>query len=346
MKKLFIFLITVLCFCAGNKMMSQVVASGITGDCTWTLTGTPDNYNLTIIGIGVMADYTLAIAVPWYNYQKEIKTVDLQQGITAIGNNVFINCNGLTSVTVPNSVTTIGEGAFSYCSSLKTITIPNSVITIGEGTFEYCSSLTAVIIPNSVTDIGDYTFWGCSGLVSVIIPDSVITIGDYAFSGCSRLSSVTIGFSVTTIGEEAFAYCSKLTSLSVKAVEPPQIFEKTFHNVSKSIPVYVCGLENYKKATYWDSFTNMVEDCLDVKDISLKHITLFPNPATDYIHVVLPENVHRAVFTLYDMQGKILTCQVIGNQETVSINKIPAGIYIYDIRTEKQSYQGKIVISD
>ncbi|HFG0466425.1 TPA: leucine-rich repeat domain-containing protein, partial [Flavobacterium psychrophilum] len=98
--------------------------------------------------------------------------------VTAIGEDAFIHCNNLTSVTIPNSVTTIGDYVFADCSGLTSVTIPNSVITINRGAFGGCSGLTSVTIPNSVTYIGDNAFFSCSGLTSVTIPNSVTTIGD------------------------------------------------------------------------------------------------------------------------------------------------------------------------
>ena len=41
--------------------------------------------------------------------------------VTSIGEWAFENCNGLTSVTIPNSVTSIGEGAFLSCIGLTSI---------------------------------------------------------------------------------------------------------------------------------------------------------------------------------------------------------------------------------
>ena len=105
--------------------------------------------------------------------------------VTTIGYAAFLECSGLTSITIPNSVTSIGDYAFSSCSGLTSVTIPNSVRTIGSYAFEGCSGLTSVTIPNSVTSIGQSAFSNCSGLKSVTIPNSVTSIGSCAFFGCS-----------------------------------------------------------------------------------------------------------------------------------------------------------------
>ena len=135
--------------------------------------------------------------------------------VTSIGDNAFLRCSGLTSVTIPNSVTSIGDGAFALCSGLTFVSIPNSVTSIGNDTFFYCSGLTSVTIPNSITSIGDLAFYRCSGLTSVTIPNSVTSIGDSAFAGCSGLTSVTIPNSVTSIGYSVFGGCTGLTTMTI-----------------------------------------------------------------------------------------------------------------------------------
>ena len=104
--------------------------------------------------------------------------------ITGIYAFAFDDCDGLTSVTIPNSVTSIGYMAFCRCSGLTSITIPNSVKSIGDNAFSSCSGLTSVTIPNSVTSIGGGAFSYCENLTSVTIPNSVTSIGDGAFSIC------------------------------------------------------------------------------------------------------------------------------------------------------------------
>ena len=97
-----------------------------------------------------------------------------------------------TSITLRKGTKGIAEYAFADCNcdGLTSINIPNSVTTIGDGAFEGRTGLTAVNIPNSVTTIGYQTFWGCSSLTTVNIPNSVTTIDEDAFMDCPSLYDV------------------------------------------------------------------------------------------------------------------------------------------------------------
>ena len=111
--------------------------------------------------------------------------------VVGLGNNIFNNCKGLTSITIPDSVTNIGEYAFALCSSLTSITIPNSVTSIGDNAFSRCNNLVSITIPDSVTSIEYAAFYSCTSLTSITIPDSITSIGNSAFDSCKSLASVT-----------------------------------------------------------------------------------------------------------------------------------------------------------
>ncbi len=107
--------------------------------------------------------------------------------VTAIGWWAFANCQGMTSVTIPNSVDSIASSAFVWCTGLTSINIPSSVKTIGSYAFSKCSGLTSLVIPEGVQNIDKWAFYECDALTSVSLPASLKTVGEHAFHGCDNL---------------------------------------------------------------------------------------------------------------------------------------------------------------
>ena len=139
-----------------------------------------------------------------------LTSVTIPDSVTSIGSSAFYGCRGLTSVTIPDSVTSIGSSAFSNCSRLTSVAIPDSVTSIGHSAFNQCSGLTSVSLGDGLTYIGTNAFYACSSLTSVTIPDSVRIIDKGAFDSCRALTNVTIPNSVTSIEMDAFNNCNSL----------------------------------------------------------------------------------------------------------------------------------------
>ena len=191
----------------------QEVSSGSCGDSVnWNLN--TETGLLKITGTGAMENYTRNDEAPWYSKNSYIKSIEIGEGITSIGDYAFDRCSGLTSITIPNSVTKIGFAAFAWCSGLTSVTIGNGVTTIGGWAFELCSKLTSISISNSVTSIGYSAFYGCSSLTSITIPNSVTSIGSFAFDACTKLSDLrfedgekTLSLGYNGAGEGLFYAC-------------------------------------------------------------------------------------------------------------------------------------------
>lgn len=123
--------------------------------------------------------------------ESTLKSYNIPNNVTSIGEYAFYNCSGLTSITIPDSVTSIGWGAFGRCPKIKSITIPNSVTYIEDEAFSKCIGLKSITIGNSVKRIGLEAFFNCRELENITIPDSVTYIGTNAFYACSKLKEVT-----------------------------------------------------------------------------------------------------------------------------------------------------------
>ena len=76
--------------------------------------------------------------------------------VTAIGDNAFVWCTNLTSVTIPNSVTTIGDAAFAYCSSLQYVKVewpsPKD-IALSSNAFYKLNTQCSLFVPDGTKDL-------------------------------------------------------------------------------------------------------------------------------------------------------------------------------------------------
>lgn len=145
---------------------------------------------------------------PWYISSAagtEI-TIEIEDGITSIGNYEFCGCTNLREIIIPESVTDIGKGAFSGCTNLAgSFYIPNGMTAIGEETFKDCANLSgSVVIPDSVTSIGNYAFNNCAGITNLTIP---ATININGFAGCTSIGQfkLTGNGSMQDLGTSEFS---------------------------------------------------------------------------------------------------------------------------------------------
>ena len=198
------------------------IASGKCGkNAKWALE--PDG-TLRITGTGAMWDYNWNKNVNlWHgtnpggpdDYEDQIKTVIIEDGITSIGDHAFSNCRNMTSVSIPNSVTSISDYAFYDCQLLASLSLPDSITKIPNELCADCHKLTTVKLPSRVTSIGESAF-SCTALQSINIPESVTSIGAWAFSA-TNLTSVVIPASITRIEYGTF-YCSRsLSNVTIPA---------------------------------------------------------------------------------------------------------------------------------
>ena len=160
-----------------------------------------------------------------------ITALDLSGFTGTIGAYAFSGCSGITgTITIPVGVTDIGASAFENCASITTLDLSGYMGTIGSRTFKGCASLTEITIPTGVTGIGYGAFDGCTSLARVKMPTSVTSIDDYAFNACSALTAVIIPANVESIGINAFARCDALDSVKFNSGTPPEISDSAFYS--------------------------------------------------------------------------------------------------------------------
>lgn len=177
-----------LCGASGGYCGDPSVNEG--KDVQWALVGDDESgYILSINGEGAIADYGLnENGTPWYDKKSSITDILVWDGITAIGDYAFANCDNLSSVTIGKDITNIGFYAFNNCKGIDTVVLPDGLITIESGAFSD-SSLKTITIPASVTTIDNYALSNYS-LETVIFNGDTCEISEYAFYRSLETDSV------------------------------------------------------------------------------------------------------------------------------------------------------------
>lgn len=163
-----------------------------------------------------------------------IKNLAFVNGIKAIGERVYKDCNLLREIALCAETETIGESAFENgkwlkivknavgvkriealafcgCQSLEEIELSDKLEFIGKRAFEHCCDLRGIVIPEGVREIRERTFFRCKSLKYIVLPSTLEVIEKEAFAFCTELEEVVFPVGLKLVDERAFAYCPKLT---------------------------------------------------------------------------------------------------------------------------------------
>lgn len=122
------------------EQSGTVIASGKCGaSVSWKF---DDQGTLMISGTGTMWDYDPDFLAPWYN--KTVKTVIVEAGVTSVGAYAFYQCTELERVAVGKNVAVIGAGAFGFCGIMTQLVLGDGIETVEIRAFENCAALSAV----------------------------------------------------------------------------------------------------------------------------------------------------------------------------------------------------------
>lgn len=134
---------------------------------------------------------TTCIADMAFEYCSNLIDITIPNGVIGIGG-AFYECTGLKSVNIPDTVTDIGDSAFYNCTGLTSVSIGKNVTSIGNEAFAYCKNLKKVNIPDKVTKLGYQAFMYCENLTDISLPASLTDIGREAFFVCESLRNITV----------------------------------------------------------------------------------------------------------------------------------------------------------
>ena len=150
-----------------------------------------------------------------------LKTVNFEAGSTIVCAALFMGCDGIEEIELPDTITEIGDSAFKSCKNLNKVIIPESVTKIDGDAFAECSGLIDIKMHEGINTIGSRAFYKCDRLLDIVIPDSVEKIEFEAFRGCDKLENIKLSENLTIVGYGVFGDCK-----SISKIEMPKSLKK------------------------------------------------------------------------------------------------------------------------
>jgi len=112
-------------------------------------------------------------------------------------------------------------------------------------------------------------------------------------------------------------------------------FNYEIANAPKSSPVH----NNYIAKDVVDNNPNSKSESIHVNG---DKVTIFPNPASDYVYVT---NAEEGNVTIYDAQGKLYLNKNVSNLvEKIDLTNYSKGIYIMSIKTNKETLTKRLIV--
>lgn len=154
---------------------------GTLGDSQVTYAFDESTGTLTLTGTGATPDYTPESLPPFAAYRTQIQAVQVEEGITGLGDNLLRQLTAVTDVQLPESLTAIGSNTLFHAAALQSIQIPAGVQTIGSYAFAACSGLTDIQFDNMAgrLQLGACAFIDCKALTAAQFPVGT-SFGQYA----------------------------------------------------------------------------------------------------------------------------------------------------------------------
>ena len=209
-----------------------------------------------------------------------LEKIIISDGSTIILDHAFDGYSFVKSIELPDTITTIGNGAFYGCRNLSTINLKN-VETIGDEAFYGCTNLEIDAASlTALTNAGNKAFAATKWLnqseddfiivngililykgedAVVTLPDSVTTIAGGAFSGNATVTQIIGSENLTKINRGAFDSATSLESLVLNSSTVVEIDLNVFDSLSDDFKVQVTDKELYiSSSILWSLYQDVL----------------------------------------------------------------------------------------
>ena len=196
--------------------------------------------------------------------------------------------------------------------------------------------LTSTFSGDIFSDLGDGDFTG--SLTATVDGSGTLILAENSYTNVIRYK-----LEETVNAELDLGFLPVAITLTRKQFE-------YYDHAASNLPIFTHTDVTIVSALFNQEFTLVMslEDpagTVSTNNFELAHVKVYPNPASDFLQVELPEGMENAMIQIVDAAGKVILTQEAKNTEnTIAVNNLKAGTYIVNIQNGSQRISRNIVI--
>jgi hypothetical protein len=111
------------------------------------------------------------------------------------------------------------------------------------------------------------------------------------------------------------------------------------------LPLLLCNKKNNQLEYMQHSDLTCYQNSVNIEEVELPQISIFPNPTRNVIHINLNSNKGEFFLNIYNIYGSIVHSESISENTIIDVKDLPSGIYLLNFKSNQfLQFSKKIII--
>jgi len=107
---------------------------------------------------------------------------------------------------------------------------------------------------------------------------------------------------------------------------------------------YFLELLGYQSGDFMWGELEAVPIISNTNDVSESIFEIYPNPASEVIHIGFPQDVNKMTISVYNVNGQIVLEKTLNQESNLSLNSLQNGVYFIKLQSENFQEEKRIVV--
>lgn len=112
----------------------------------------------------------------------------------------------------------------------------------------------------------------------------------------------------------------------------------------KTLPLLLCEKKNNQLVYMQHSELTCYQNSVNIEEEKIPEISIFPNPASNFIQIQLNSNHDDFILNIYNANGALVYSEKVQENSIINLTDLPSGIYLLNFKSKKSIQLSKKIL--